>query len=122
MNKTISDERIISSLLSHDTRKAAAKSLGIKSETLANRMMSDSFREKYQAAKDELVKDVVTTVQSNTMKAVNTIFEIMENPGNLPQIRLKAAELIIGYSIKFTETEDLLKRVEELEELERIEL
>ena len=52
MNKTISDERIISALLSHDTRKAAAKSLGIKAETLANRMMSDSFREKYQAAKD----------------------------------------------------------------------
>lgn len=116
MNKSVSDERIICALLSNDTRKAAAKSLGMKSETLATRMKSADFQEKYQTAKAEMVKDITNAVQSRTLKAINAICEMMENPGISDQVRLHAADLIVRYSIEFTKTELILNRMERIEE------
>lgn len=116
MNKSVSDERIICALLSNDTRKAAAKSLGIKAETLATRMKSADFQEKYQTAKAEMVKDITNAVQSRTLKAINAICEMMENPGISDQVRLHAADLIVRYSIEFTKTELILNRMERIEE------
>ena len=116
MNKSVSDERIICALLSNDTRKAAAKSLGMKSETLATRMKSADFQEKYQTAKAEMVKDITNAVQSRTLKAINAICEMMENPGISDQVRLHAADLIVRYSLEFTKTELILNRMERIEE------
>ena len=116
MNKSVSDERIICALLSNDTRKAAAKSLGIKAETLATRMKSADFQEKYQTAKAEMVKDITNAVQSRTLKAINAICEMMENPGISDQVRLHAADLIVRYSLEFTKTELILNRMERIEE------
>lgn len=116
MNKSVSDERIICALLSNDTRKAAAKSLGMKAETLATRMKSADFQEKYQTAKAEMVKDITNAVQSRTLKAINAICEMMENPGISDQVRLHAADLIVRYSIEFTKTELILNRMERIEE------
>lgn len=116
MNKSVSDERIICALLSNDTRKAAAKSLGMKAETLATRMKSADFQEKYQTAKAEMVKDITNAVQSRTLKAINAICEMIENPGISDQVRLHAADLIVRYSIEFTKTELILNRMERIEE------
>ena len=116
MNKSVSDERIICALLSNDTRKAAAKSLGMKSETLATRMKSADFQEKYQTAKAEMVKDITNAVQSRTLKAINAICEMIDNPGISDQVRLHAANLIVRYSVEFTKTELILNRMERIEE------
>ncbi len=117
MNKTISDEKIIAALLSTDTKKAAAAVLKIRLDTLTARMQAESFRIKYQEAKDSLISEVVTSLQKRMLKAIDTVYEIMTDDANAPQIRINAADTILRYSVKLTETEEILRRIEELEQM-----
>lgn len=117
MNKTISNEKIIAALLSTESKRAAAKVLGIRPQTLAARMNDDVFQELYKKAKKDLIKESITSIQAKTGRAIEIIYEIADNPEIAPQIRLNAAETIIRYSHKFTESEEILSRIEELEEL-----
>lgn len=117
MNKTIADEKIIAALLNTDTKKAAAKALGIKIDTLNNRMQSDSFRTKYKEAKDSLLSEAVTSLQKRMTAAIDTLFEVMQNPDTASQVKINAADTILRYSVKLTETEEIITRIEELENM-----
>lgn len=121
MNKSISDEKIIACLLAHDTRKAAATALGIKQDTLTARMKAEAFQERYKEAKDNLIKDTVTSLQTRMQEAIKVIADVMNNTSNSPQIRINAADIILRYTVKLTETEELITRIEELEEICRKE-
>ena len=63
MNKSITDEKIIAVLLASDTRKKACKTLGIKEQTLYDRMSKPDFQVKYKQARDEIITDVETDIQ-----------------------------------------------------------
>lgn len=115
MNKTISDESIIASLLSSSTRIEAAANLGISTETLYKRMKKDTFKIRYQKAKDALVSDAIGSLQNRMNEAIDTVSEIMNNPENASQIRLNAADTILRYAIKLTETVEIVERIEALE-------
>lgn len=117
MNKSISDEKIIVALLNTDSKTAAAKALGIRTDTLFARMQSESFLIKYQKAKDNLIAESVTNLQKTMNQAVSVVSEIMINPGIAPQIRINAADTILRYAVKLTETEELIRRIEELENM-----
>jgi len=117
MNKSISDEKIIVALLNTDSKTAAAKALGIRTDTLFARMQSESFLIKYQKAKDNLIAESVTNLQKTMNRAVSVVSEIMMNPGIAPQIRINAADTILRYAVKLTETEELIRRIEELENM-----
>jgi hypothetical protein len=117
MNKSISDEKIIVALLNTDSKTAAAKALGIRTDTLFARMQSESFLIKYQKAKDNLIAESVTNLQKTMNQAVSVVSEIMMNPGIAPQIRINAADTILRYAVKLTETEELIRRIEELENM-----
>lgn len=116
MNKTISNEKIIAALLGTESKRAAAKVLGIRPQTLAARMNDDAFQELYKESKKDLIKESITSIQAKTGRAIEVIFGIADNPEIAPQIRLNAAETILRYSYKFTESEEILTRIEELEE------
>lgn len=116
MNKTISNEKIIAALLSTESKRAAAKVLGIRPQTLAARMNDDAFQKLYKESKKDLIKESITSIQAKTGRAIEIIYEIADNPEIAPQIRLNAAETIVRYSHKFTESEEILTRIEELEE------
>lgn len=120
MNKTISNEKIIAALLSTESKRAAAKVLGIRPQTLAARMNDSAFQELYKESKKELIKESITSIQAKTGRAISIIYEIADNPEIAPQIRLNAAETIVRYSHKFTESEEILNGIEELEELKEI--
>ena len=79
-------------------------------------MNDDAFQKLYKESKKDLIKDSITSIQAKTGRAIGIIYEIADNPEIAPQIRLNAAETIVRYSHKFTESEDILTRIEELEE------
>lgn len=115
MNKTITNEQIIVALLTSNTRLEAAEKLEISKDTLYKRMKNDVFKIDYRRAKDMIVADAVTMLQTRMNEAINTIADIMNDDHNAPQIRINAAEDILKYSIKLTETTELINRIEALE-------
>ena len=56
-----------------------------------------------------------------TVPAVDTIREIIEDKRNAPQVRLNACGLILQNCLKYVEQIDILSRIEELEEKTKLD-
>lgn len=103
MAKTISDEQIISALLSKGTQRAAAAAVGISERALFDRMNDGEFQALYKAAKADLVRQTVVNINAQLQAAIDTVAEVMQNQENNPAVRLQAAQTILNTAGKFAQ-------------------
>lgn len=104
--KTVSNEELITALLQANTIKAAAESLGISPRTIHTRMREPAFQEEYNAAKNAVLQEAVSTITAKLSTAVSIIAEIMENPDTNPATRLQAAQTILNNAGKLSDRLD----------------
>ena len=103
MAKTISDEVIISALISNGTIKAAAAAVGVTERTIYDRMNNGEFRALYKSAKADVVRKAIFELNNQLGAAVETVVEIMNDKEINPAIRLQAAQTILSNANKFSE-------------------
>lgn len=101
--KAVSDEEIIAAILQHGSLKEAAAAAGISTRAIYDRMEDRSFRSLYMAAKDDIIRGAVFSVNRKLSQAIDVIAEIMEDKDNNPAIRLQAAQVIIKNAGQFAE-------------------
>ena len=118
--KRLADEEIIAALIEGGSIKAAAASLDCTARTLYERMKKDEFRALYAQAKAEIIKAATAKLQGNLCGAIDTLSEIMTDKEAAKQTRANCATAILQYGARFTETNDLLERLERLEEAQAI--
>ena len=103
MTTTVSDEQIISALMTNATYKDTALSVGIAERTLYERMNNREFKEKYKNAKSDLVRRAIFEINRQIGSAVDTVIEIMTDKNVNPAIRLQAAQTLLNNSNRFTD-------------------
>lgn len=102
-NKTsISNEEITVALLSNNTIKDAAAAAGISERTIYDRMTKRDFKVVYNAAKADIIRQAVYSINIKLISAINTVSDIMENEEIAPATRLQAAQTIINNAEKFS--------------------
>ena len=101
--KKATDEQIIAALLNTGTLRAAAAAVGISERTIYDRMTRGEFQALYKAAKTDIIRAVVFNINNRLQEAVNTIADIMQDPGNSPAVRLQAAQTILNNVGKFAQ-------------------
>ena len=101
--KAISDEQIIAALLNHGTIKQAAAAAGISERALYDRMNGGDFQALYKAAKADLIRGAVFSLNGKLQEAINTVADIMADDENNPAIRLQAAQTILNNAGKFAQ-------------------
>ena len=101
--KATSDEQIIAALLNHGTIKQAAAAAGISERALYDRMNTGDFQALYKAAKADLIRAAVFSINGKLQEAINTVAEIMADKENNPAVRLQAAQTILNTACKFTQ-------------------
>lgn len=101
--QAISDEQIIAALLNNGTLKTAAAAAGISERALYDRMNNGNFQALYRAAKADLIRAAVFSMNNRLQEAVNTVAEIMADKDNNPAIRLQAAQTILNNAGKFSQ-------------------
>ncbi len=101
--KGTSDEQIIAALLNHGTIKEAAAAAGISERALYDRMNTGDFQALYKAAKADLIRAAVFSINGKLQAAISTVAEIMADKENNPAIRLQAAQTILNTACKFTQ-------------------
>jgi hypothetical protein len=99
----VSDEQIISALISSGTIAKAAEAAGISSRTIYERMTHREFRAAYNAAKSDLIRTAVFSMDTHLTEAITAIVDIMQDKSNNPAIRLQAAQTILNNAQKFAE-------------------
>ena len=111
----LTDEAIIAALVQTGTIKEAAKKLHCVPRTLYERMKSPAFKELYTQAKAELVKGATAKLQGYLNGAIDTLAAIMRDEETAKQTRANCAVAILQYGAKFTETTDIIERLEAVE-------
>ena len=97
------DEQIIAALLNTGTIKQAAKKVNVSERTIYDRMNSGEFQALYKAAKADLIRAAVFSINDKLQEAITTVAEIMADKDNNPAIRLQAAQTILNNAGKFTQ-------------------
>ena len=99
----VSDEQIIAALLSSGSIQQAAELTGIAPRTIYDRMGYRDFKAAYSAAKADIVRQAVLTMNRNLSAAVDVVTGIMSNEENPAATRLQAAKMIIDNAARFTD-------------------
>lgn len=101
--QAVSDEQIISALMTAGTAQKAAEICGISPRTLYSRMSDKEFRTLYKSVKADILRQAVHELNSRITEAVNTISEIMLDKEASNSDRLRAAGMILDNAGKFAD-------------------
>lgn len=107
--------KAIAALLQHRTLKDAAAAIDIAEATLFRWLQDHNFQQVLRGAKRQVVQQAVSRLQQVSCEAVETLLEIASDREKPASARLGAARAILDYAIKGVEYEDLLTRIEALE-------
>lgn len=114
---TPKQQKALLALLTNPTKEKAAAAAGITSKTLRSYLADPAFQAEYKKAFSGLVEDAARQAQQAITPALSTLRDIVEDGGKSAQARISAARSILEYSMKLTETTDILTRLDELEKL-----
>ena len=102
-NKKVTDEQIIAALLAGGTIKAAAAAAGVSERTIYDRMNEGAFQAVYKAAKADLIRAAVFSLNGKMQAAIDTVTAIMQDENNNAAVRLQAAQTILNNAGKFAQ-------------------
>lgn len=109
------DELLLSSLLSNRTIREAARSCGLSETQVYARLNDAEFKARYDAARHGVLDQSAAALQIMLQDAVNTLHGIVLDADAPPQTRLNAADAIIRNSLKLTEQNEIMRRLDALE-------
>ena len=111
----ISNEKIISALLTCPTNVKAAAQLGLSESQLYKRMREEKFQSELKAAKELVMGDALSKLQIGMSEAADALREIVNDRDINPQCRVYASNVLLQNGLRLTEQLDILKRLEALE-------
>lgn len=99
----VSDEEIIAALLNSGSIQQAAGLTGISARSIYDRMGTRDFKAAYSAAKADIVRAAVLTLNRSLSAAVEVVAGIMNDENNSAGTRLQAAKMILENAAKFSD-------------------
>lgn len=99
----VSDEEIIAALLNSGSIQQAAALTGISARSIYDRMGTRDFKAAYSAAKADIVRAAVLTLNRSLSAAVEVVAGIMNDENNSAGTRLQAAKMILENAAKFSD-------------------
>jgi transposase len=107
--------RAIPAMLEGKTIEAAAKIAGVSKTTLYEWMKQKPFHARLEEARADLFKEGMDIIKAASGKAARRLIELLD-ARNENTRRLTARE-ILALSLKISETQEIEKRLERLEEI-----
>lgn len=116
MAKNNKDQLILNALLTYPSVREAAEAINVSESVIYLRLRDSTFKQKYNEAKDQMLHNTTTFLQSKLQEATSVIVSLMNDVETAPQVRLNAARATFEYCIKLTEQTELLRRIEAIEQ------
>lgn len=106
----------IVALISHRTIEEASKAAGVGRTIIFRWLQNDDFQAAYRQARAEVVRHAIAQAQSACSEAVTVLKEIMISAESPASTRVSAAKAVLETSLKAVELEDIISRIEKLED------
>lgn len=113
----VTDNQLISALLSCPTIKQASESVGLSEQSVYSRLRKPDFREKLQNARTTQFQVISSKLEDANFKALDTLISVLDDKETSAGIRVKAAQMLLDLSLKNREQADILTRIQNLEEM-----
>lgn len=113
---TAKQEQALAALMTHATRKEAAKAAGIGERTLRLYFKNPEFRKRYREACFEVMEDAALQSKRILQKALTVFEEIMDDPEEKNSVRCQAADRAGEYALRLDEAINIRRELEELRE------
>lgn len=98
-----------------DNLAHACREAGINRSTGYKYLESEDFQIALQQMKEKIVNAAWTKLASSLDKAVANVVDILGDPKATVNARLRATELIFNYTSRYTDSRDIIARMERLE-------
>ena len=105
-------------LLSEPTISKACKKAHISEKTAYTWLKNPYFQMHFKKLKYDFIKNTTAKLQANTLRAVDTLVNIMENENLSALARVQSARTILEFAYKGAEIEDIQDRLDKLEKQE----
>lgn len=113
----VTDNALISALLTCPTIKQAAESVGLSEQAVYSRLRKVDFRTKLQNARTTQFQVISSKLEDANFVALDTLINILDDKETSAGIRVKAARTLLDLSLKNREQIDVISRIENLEEM-----
>jgi hypothetical protein len=114
---TAKQAQAIEALLSEPTQEKAAEKAKVSRATLARWLAEPVFRQALKEARNQLLENILTALQAASVKAVQTLGEVMDDTTAQPSARVSAAKAVLDNLLRSREQLELEERLKTLEEL-----
>ena len=113
---TSKQEQALAALMTHRTRKEAAKAAGISERTLRGYFKDAELRACYRDQCTEIMVDAALQSKQLLQKALAVFEEIMDDPEEKNAVRAQAADRAAEYAMRLSEHADIMQELAELRE------
>jgi hypothetical protein len=113
---TSQQEKAIVNLLSCKSTDEAAAASGISRTTLWRWRQQPEFKARLKAEKQQVVEAASLTLQAASSEAADVLVAITRDLKSPGMNRFRAAKLILEFTMKLREQEELIQRLDSLEE------
>ena len=105
--------KAIEALMTHPTKKDAAKAAGISDVTLRKYLSNEEFQEEYRKAFTGLVTEATRQAQKALSPALSALSDIVKDKDESSTARIAAARSLLEYGLRLTEFSDILREMDE---------
>lgn len=113
----VTDNQLISALLSCPTIKQSSESVGLSEQSVYSRLRKPDFRTKLQNARNDQFQVISSKLEDANFLALDTLIKILDDKETSAGIRVKAAQTLLDLSLKNREQIDVISRIENLEQM-----
>lgn len=111
--------KALEALLTNSTRRAAAQAAGIDEKTLRGYLEDETFLNEYRRAFTAMIEETTRAAQMALSPAIATLRSICEDTEAPAMARISAARCILDMGMRLTEQNDIITRLEALEDANR---
>lgn len=113
----VTDNALISALLSSPTIKSASEQVGLSEQAVYQRLRKPSFRAELQTARDNQFQVISNKLEDANFKALDTLINILDDKEVSAGIKVRASQTLLDLSLKNREQADIISRIENLEQM-----
>jgi len=114
MAKRVSDEALVYAVLTHNSQKDIADALHISQRQVCIRLKDRAIQKTLSEHRRAVLDSINTNLVSASQKAVQTLVELLDSDSE--KIRLSASVRVLQLSNEYIQMNDILQRIEQLEE------
>ena len=109
-------EKALRALLATNTLSKAAETAGIGTRTLYRYLHEDGeFMQRYAEEMANLMVSATETMKKGLSPAISRLLIIIKNDKMPPSVHVQACRTVIEYSLRLTEAQEVLTRLDALE-------